>query len=144
MGCHFLLQGIFLTQRSNPGLLSLLHWQADFLSLSHLGSLRHSVTLWQCLWTLLDCRPWALNIADAQMIAKKISSWFSGFQARKNLGSLSLCYRPIILDPADPTYNVATGHRWDITTIHLFTSVLREPIWLKHHFGAWLHHPPAL
>ena len=48
------------------------------------------------------------------MIAKKISFWFSGFQARKNLGSLSLCYRPIILDPADPTYNVATGHRWDI------------------------------
>lgn len=22
--------------------------------------------------------------------------------------------RPIILDPADPTYNVATGYRWDI------------------------------
>ena len=27
VGCHFLLQGIFLTQRSNPHLLSLLHWQ---------------------------------------------------------------------------------------------------------------------
>ena len=29
--CHFLLQGIFLTQRSNPRLL---HWKADSLSLN--------------------------------------------------------------------------------------------------------------
>ena len=28
VGCHFLLQGIFLTQRLNPHLLCLLHWQA--------------------------------------------------------------------------------------------------------------------
>ena len=33
--CHFLLQGIFLTQGSNP---SLLHWWADSLPLSHPGS----------------------------------------------------------------------------------------------------------
>ena len=32
MGCHFLLQGIFLAQGSN---LHLLHWQADSLPLSH-------------------------------------------------------------------------------------------------------------
>ena len=35
VGCHFLLQGIFPTQRLNPHLL---HWQADSLPLSHLGS----------------------------------------------------------------------------------------------------------
>ena len=35
VGCHFLLQEIFLTQGSNPHLL---HWQADSLPLSHLGS----------------------------------------------------------------------------------------------------------
>ena len=35
VGCHFLLQGIFLTQGSNPHLL---HWQADALPLSHLRS----------------------------------------------------------------------------------------------------------
>ena len=29
MGCHFLLQGIFLTQESNLCLLGLLHWQVD-------------------------------------------------------------------------------------------------------------------
>ena len=32
MGCHFLLQGIFLTQASNPHLLHLLHWQANFFT----------------------------------------------------------------------------------------------------------------
>ena len=38
MGCHFLLQGIFLTQRSNLHLLLLLLWQVGSLPLSHLGS----------------------------------------------------------------------------------------------------------
>ena len=33
--CHFLFQGIFPTQESNP---SLLHWQVDSLPLCHLGS----------------------------------------------------------------------------------------------------------
>ena len=36
MGCHFLLQRIFMTQGLNQGLL---HWQADSLPLSYLGSL---------------------------------------------------------------------------------------------------------
>ena len=31
--CHFLIQGIFLTQGSKPHLLCLLHWQADSLPL---------------------------------------------------------------------------------------------------------------
>ena len=35
MSCHFLLQGILLTQGLNP---SLPHWQVDSLPLSHLGS----------------------------------------------------------------------------------------------------------
>ena len=33
VGCHFLLQGIFLTQGLNPRLLCLLHWQAGSLPL---------------------------------------------------------------------------------------------------------------
>ena len=33
VGCHFLLQGIFLTQWSNMNLLCLLYWQADSLPL---------------------------------------------------------------------------------------------------------------
>ena len=38
VGCHFLPQGIFLTWRSNPRLLHLLHCQADSLPLRHLGN----------------------------------------------------------------------------------------------------------
>ena len=38
VGCYFPLQGIFLTQGSNPCLLHLLHWQVDSLPLHHLGS----------------------------------------------------------------------------------------------------------
>ena len=37
MGCHFLLQGIFLTQGSNPGLL---HCRQTLYPLSHQGSPR--------------------------------------------------------------------------------------------------------
>ena len=36
MGCHALLQGIFLTQGSNPYLFCLLHWQACSLPPAHL------------------------------------------------------------------------------------------------------------
>ena len=38
VGCPALFQGIFLIQGSNPHLRWLLHWQADSLPLSHLGS----------------------------------------------------------------------------------------------------------
>ena len=34
VGCHALLQGIFPTQRQNPRLLHLLHWQARFFTTS--------------------------------------------------------------------------------------------------------------
>ena len=44
VGCHFLLQGICRTQGLNPYLLSLLHWQVDYLPLSHLGSLYRHMT----------------------------------------------------------------------------------------------------
>ena len=37
MGCHALLQGIFLTQESNLHLLCLLHWQAGSLPLGPPG-----------------------------------------------------------------------------------------------------------
>ena len=37
VGCHALLQGIFLTQGLNPRLLHLLHWQAGSLPLAPPG-----------------------------------------------------------------------------------------------------------
>ena len=51
-GCHFLLQGIFLTQELN---LCLLHWQADSLLLSHQGSPWMYITCtYICIHTHLD------------------------------------------------------------------------------------------
>ena len=38
VGCHSLLQGIFLTQRSNPRLFCLLHCRQILYPTSHLGS----------------------------------------------------------------------------------------------------------
>ena len=35
--CHFLFQGIFLIQGSNPHLLCFLHWQVNSITLTHLG-----------------------------------------------------------------------------------------------------------
>ena len=46
VGCHFLLQGIFPTQELNA---SLLHWKADSLPLSHLGSPNGKITLSPCV-----------------------------------------------------------------------------------------------
>ena len=40
--CHFLLQGIFLTQSPNPHLL---YWQANSLPLSHLGSPQYFIMI---------------------------------------------------------------------------------------------------
>ena len=42
MGCHLLLQGIFLTQGSNTCLLCLLHWQGDSLPLNDLRSPKYT------------------------------------------------------------------------------------------------------
>ena len=41
--CHALLQGIFLTQGSNPHLLRLLHWQVGSLSLA--PPQKHKITI---------------------------------------------------------------------------------------------------
>ena len=46
MGCHFLLQGIFLTQGSNPRLLCLLALPGEFFSTEPPGK---SFGLWGCL-----------------------------------------------------------------------------------------------
>ena len=52
MDCHFLLQGIFLTQGSNPGFLQLLHWRADSLPLAPPGK-PHSIIVYLNIWQSL-------------------------------------------------------------------------------------------
>ena len=46
LDCYFLLQGIFLTQGSNPHLQ---HWRADSLPLSHLGNPQFCVCVCVCV-----------------------------------------------------------------------------------------------
>ena len=53
MSCHFLLQGIFLTQGLNMGLL---HWQADSLLLSHQESPAKMAVTYQCYIGIFLCQ----------------------------------------------------------------------------------------
>ena len=65
--CHALLQGIFLTQGSNPCLLHFLHWQVGSLPLSHLGRLQYvftAVLIW--LWI-----PDSWAFADKAQVGKR-------------------------------------------------------------------------
>ena len=45
VGCHALLQGIFPTQGSNPGLSRLLHWQTGSLPLVPPGKAQGAIRL---------------------------------------------------------------------------------------------------
>ena len=58
VGCHFLLQGIFLLQGSNPHPL---HWQADSLPLSHREA-HFAQDRWDRLWAL-KLIPWQWKAA---------------------------------------------------------------------------------
>ena len=53
VGCHFLLQGIFLTQGSKPCLLGFLHWQVSSLPPAPPGKLNDVVknlNFWSQTW----------------------------------------------------------------------------------------------
>ena len=73
VGCHFLLQGIFLTQGSNSCLLYLLHWQEGSLLLSHMGSLFFS---FRCgLFQMLTLK--YLLDHDSPELSSRLKSWNS-------------------------------------------------------------------
>ena len=61
--CHFLLQGIFLTQGSNPHLLHLLHWWVNSLPLSHLGSPKAALSLPNSQGQLFMPEWWLLSLS---------------------------------------------------------------------------------
>ena len=67
MGCHFLLQGIFLTQGSNLHLLSLLHWQAGSLQLAPPGK-----PTWPTLGLKIQCFQGCIPSGGSQ---EKSVSW---------------------------------------------------------------------
>ena len=58
VGCHFLLQGIFLTQEWNLSLLRLLPWWEHCLPLNHPGSPNYmKVKVLFSQWCLILCDP---------------------------------------------------------------------------------------
>ena len=82
VNCHFLLQGIFLTQESN---LHLLHWQVIFYQLSH----------WEQIWSHLpmvlaivktpshaESLQWCLTLSDPMDCSPPNSSVHGILQAR--------------------------------------------------------------
>ena len=70
VGCHFLLQGIFPTQGSNP---CLLHWQADSLPLNHLR------ILYYCMKVKVKMK----SLSHAQLFA---TLWAVAYQAPPSMG----------------------------------------------------------
>ena len=61
VGCHFLFLGIFLTQGWNLCLLHLLHWQADSLTLYHLGSSK-----WEISESKITCEKWNFSCHNSK------------------------------------------------------------------------------
>ena len=77
VGCHFLLQGIFLMQGFNPRLL---HWQVNSLPLSHQGSPPDPVTFHEsytfCSPSLLSCKMGLpKSICEATVEAKRLGRY---------------------------------------------------------------------
>ena len=72
MGCHFFLQGIFLTQGSNPHLLNLLHWKVYSLPLHHLGS-PYTVCVGVCVCVCVCV--WASQVAQTVNLPAMWGTW---------------------------------------------------------------------
>ena len=66
MGFHFLLQGIFLTERLKLYLLGLLHWEVDSLPLSHQESLVLPENTWNICFFAIPylCYKWYLTLMN--------------------------------------------------------------------------------
>ena len=94
VGCHFLLQGIFLTQGLN---LHLLHWQADSLPLSHQGNpLFCTFRKWWTLKRSIDCiwlsyhRPWQSMVGDVIAILRSVIQLYLNDYAKVKIGLWTL------------------------------------------------------
>ena len=66
MGCHFFLQGIFQTQGSNPHLLCLLCWWADYLPLAPPGKPEGII--------MSECKP-GLPSFSRRLISEAKTNW---------------------------------------------------------------------
>ena len=103
VGCHFLLQGIFLIQGSNSSLLCLLHWQLDFFiswatreTKIHVWKVKVSVPR-SCptLWDSMDCHPPGSSVRG--ILQTRILEWVAiprGYSP-ETVTALLIDYTPI-------------------------------------------------
>ena len=76
VGCHFLLQGIFPTQRSNPHLLSVLHGRQILYLLNHQGSPTPAISLASFHFSLPISSPGTCQVSPFRTFAYAIpSAW---------------------------------------------------------------------
>ena len=90
MACHALLQGIFLTQGSNPCLLRLLHWQVGYLPLAPPAK-GEAPIFWSLMWTAnIRKSPWLLgNIEGRRRRGHQKMRWHhrcNGYEFGQTLG----------------------------------------------------------
>ena len=90
VGCHFLFQGIFLIQGSNP---CLLHWQVGSLLLSHKGG---PLLVWCWVMYLLKLYPWTLSYLSWKGNGKRWNINRTLFQGMRRKSWVVLL--PMILD----------------------------------------------
>ena len=83
VGCHSLLQGIFLTQGLNQHLL---HWQANSLPLSHQGSPLNFLKTANIFLTITVCTKIKLVINTWMLFPEYIQQCFSKFHPKKYHG----------------------------------------------------------
>ena len=101
MDCHSLLQRIFLTQGSNPGLL---HLQADsgktpYKPSVQFSSVAQSVRLFATPWTA--ARQASLSITNSQSLLKLMS-----IESVMPSNHLILCHPLLLLPPIPPSIRV--------------------------------------
>ena len=85
VGCHFLLQGIFLTQGSNPGLL---HCGQTLYHLSHQGSPTLVARSIIFRGGKKDGRVKVLQWVTWGVVSKRWDSWLKGVECAENSGGL--------------------------------------------------------
>ena len=83
MGCYGLLQGIFPTQGSNPGLFCLLHWQVGSLPLQ-----LHGKIPWSMIFPVGD----RMHISYVSCIGRRFFTTQATWEAPKDLWFLECLY----------------------------------------------------
>ena len=101
VGCHFLLQGIFLSQGLSPHLL---HWQVDSLPLSQLGSPQFSSVAQSCQ-TLCDQRTAAHQTSLSFTISQSLFKFMS-IELVMPFNHLILCHPILLLHSIFPSIRV--------------------------------------